>query len=447
MTADNGKTDAWLSDFSAFERTAAGKKYPWLTALRKDAITRFADLGFPTTKDERWRYTSVAPIAEGSFTPARAGTNGLTAGKLANFIFSDIDCCNLVFVNGFYSADLSTPGALPKGVRAGSLAAALQSEPKKIEPYLARHADWHGNAFVALNTAFIMDGGFVFLPPETTLKKIIHLLFISTAEAAATVNCPRTLIVIGSASQASIVESYMGPYGGSYFTNAVTEIIAGDGAHVSHYKLQIESDEAYHFGSMQVAQEEGADVSSHSICLGGQLTRNDITAVMDGEGGELTLNGLYLTRGRQHVDNHTCIDHAKPHCNSRELYKGILNDQSTGVFNGKILVRPNAQKTNAKQTNKNLLLSRDALVNTTPQLEIFADDVKCTHGATIGRLSEEALFYLRSRGIGEDSARALLTYAFASDIVSTVKIKPLQCQLDLVLLARMSRFEGVDLPL
>jgi Fe-S cluster assembly protein SufD len=447
MTADNGKIDAWLSDFAAFERTAAGGKYPWLTALRKDAIRRFADLGFPTTKDERWRYTSVAPIAEGSFTPARAGTNGLTAGKLANFIFSDIDCCNLVFVNGFYSADLSTPGALPKGVRVGSLAAALQSDPKKIEPHLARHADWRGNAFVALNTAFIMDGGFVFLPPETTLKKIVHLLFISTAEVAATVNCPRTLIVIGSASQASIVESYMGPYGGSYFTNAVTEIIAGDGSHVSHYKLQIESDEACHVGSTQVVQEEGADLSCHSICLGGQLTRNDVAAVMGGEGCELTLNGLYLTRGRQHVDNHTFIDHAKPRCTSRELYKGILNDQSTGVFNGKILVRPNAQKTNARQTNKNLLLSRDALVNTTPQLEIFADDVKCTHGATIGRLSEEALFYLRSRGIGEESARALLTYAFASDIISTVKIKPLQCQLDLVLLARMSRSEGVDLPL
>jgi Fe-S cluster assembly protein SufD len=439
--------DAWIADFAQFAKSAAGKNYPWLDAIRREAIERFAESGFPTMQNEKWRHTNVAPIADGSFKLARPGTNGLTAGKLANFIFSDIDCCNLVFVNGFYSADLSTPGALPKGARAGSLAAALQSEPKKLEPYLARQASCGENAFVALNTAFMMDGGFIYLPPETVVKKIIHLLYIATSDAAATVSHPRNLIVVGSGSQASVVESYIGLQGGLYFTNAVTEIVAGDGSVVTHYKLQRESDEAYHVASLRTLQEESSDVSSHSISLGGALTRNDITAVMNGEGGELTLNGLYVPKGRQHVDNHTSIDHAKPHCNSRELYKGILDDQSSGVFNGKILVRPNAQKTNAKQTNKNLLLSRDALVNSTPQLEIFADDVKCTHGATIGRLSDEALFYLRSRGVGEEAARAMLTYAFASDIVGTVKIKPLQCQLDLVLLARLSRAGGVDVPL
>jgi Fe-S cluster assembly protein SufD len=439
--------NAWLADFARLEKSGAGKNYPWLGVIRKEAIGRFAELGFPTTKDEEWRHTNVAPISGASFRPARPGTNGLTAGKVANFIFSDLDCCNLVFVNGFYSADLSTPEALPKGVRAGSLAAALQTEPKKVEPYLARHASFKKNAFVALNTAFMLDGGFIYLPPETILKKIIHLLFISTSDAEATVSYPRNLIVVGSGSQASVVESYIGLQGGVYFTNAVTEIVAGDSAVVGHYKLQRESDEAYHVASLHVVEEENADVSSHSISLGGILTRNDVTAVMNGEGGDLTLNGLYVTKGRQHVDNHTSIDHAKPHCNSRELYKGVLDEQSSGVFDGRILVRPNAQKTNAKQTNKNLLLSEDALVNTAPQLEIFADDVKCTHGATIGRLNEESLFYLRSRGIGEEAARALLTYAFASDIVGTVKIKPFQCQLDLVLLARMSRAEGVDVPL
>jgi Fe-S cluster assembly protein SufD len=439
--------DAWVADFAQFAKSAAGKNYPWLDAIRREAIERFAESGFPTTQNEQWRNTNVAPIADGPFKLARLGTNGLTAGKLANFIFSDIDCCNLVFVNGFYSADLSTPGALPKGARAGSLAAALQLEPKKLEPYLARQASGGENAFAALNTAFMMDGGFVYLPQETILKKIIHLLFIATSDAEATVSHPRNLIVVGSGSHASVVESYIGLQGGVYFTNAVTEIVAGDGSVVAHYKLQNESNDAYHVASLRILQEESADVSSHSISLGGALTRNDITAVMNGEGGELTLNGLYVTKGRQHVDNHTSIDHAKPHCNSRELYKGILDDQSSGVFNGKILVRPNAQKTNAKQTNKNLLLSQDALVNSTPQLEIFADDVKCTHGATIGRLSEEALFYLRSRGIGEEAARALLTYAFASDIVGTVKIKPFQCQLDLVLLARMSKVGRVDVPL
>jgi Fe-S cluster assembly protein SufD len=439
--------NAWLADFAQFEKTAVGRSYPWLSAVRRDALAQFAAAGFPTTRNEEWRFTNVAPIAGASFKPSQPGTNGITAGKLGSFILSEIDCCNLVFVNGFYSPDLSTPGALPKGVRAGSLAAALQSEPKKLEPHLARHASSKKNPFVALNTAYMMDGGFIYLPAETILHKVIHLLFITTAEAHATVSYPRNLIVVGGSSQVSVVESYIGPQGGAYLTNSVTEIVAGDSAVVAHYKVQRESDEAYHVGSMHVTQEESSNVTSHSISIGGSLVRNDIVAVMNGEGGELVLNGLYVTRSHQHVDNHTSIDHAKPHCNSRELYKGILDDHSSGVFKGTILVRPDAQKTNARQTNKNLLLSQDALVNTTPQLEIFADDVKCTHGATIGRLNDEELFYLRTRGIGEDAARALLTYAFASDVIGAVKIKPLQCQLDLVLLARLSRVEGVDAPL
>ena len=434
--------NAWLTGFAQFEKTAAGRSYPWLSAVRRDALARFAEAGFPTMRDEDWRFTNVAPIADASFTPSRPGMNGITAGRLGSFILSEIDCCNLVFLNGFYSSDLSTPGALPKGVRAGSLAAALQSEPKKLEPYLARHAGSKTNPFVALNTAYMMDGGFIYLPPETILHKVIHLLFITTAEAGMTVSYPRNLIVVGGSSQVSVVESYIGPQGGAYFTDSVTEIVAADSAVVAHYKVQRESDAAYHVGSMHVTQEESSNVASHSISLGGSLVRNDIAAVMNGEGGELALNGLYVTRNYQHVDSHTSIDHAKPHCNSRELYKGILDEHSSGVFKGKILVRPDAQKTNAKQTNKNLLLSKDALVNTTPQLEIFADDVKCTHGATIGRLNDEQLFYLRTRGVGEDAARALLTYAFASDVIAAVKIKPLQCQLDLVLLARMSRVEG-----
>jgi Fe-S cluster assembly protein SufD len=433
--------NSWLPEVGQAERIA-GKGYPWLSELRRNAAVRFAESGFPTTRQEEWRFTNVAPIAASTFRLSRPGTNGITAGKLGEFVFSDTDCCNLVFVNGFYSTDLSTPGAMPKGVRAMSLAAALQAEPRKVERHLAHCAGCKDNPFVALNTAYMLDGGFIYLPQETVLKKVIHLLFITTSEAQAAVTHPRNLIVAGGGSEVSIVESYIGPQGGTYFTNAVTEIFAEEGSRVEHYKLQRESDDAFHIASLHVTQDENTDVSSHAISIGGRLTRNDIKAVMNGEGGELSLNGLYVTKGHQHVDNHTSIDHAKPHCNSREIFKGILDDHSSGVFTGKILVRKDAQKTNARQTNKNLLLSQDALVNTTPQLEIFADDVKCTHGATIGRLSDESLFYLRSRGIGEVAARALLTYAFASDIVSTVKIKPLQCQLDLVLLARMSRAEG-----
>jgi Fe-S cluster assembly protein SufD len=433
--------NAWLSDFEKYEKDAAGKSSPWVGKLRREAFAAFAAGGFPTTRLEEWRHTNVAPIADSVFRLSRAGTNGISAGKLSQFVFSEADCCNLVFVNGFYSVDLSSPGALPRGVRAGSLAAALRAEPKKLEPYLARYATGRKNPFVALNTAFMMDGGFLHVPEETTLHKIIHLIFLSTGDAAGTVAHPRNLIVVGSGSQATVVESYIGTQGGVYFTNAVTEMVAGDGAAVSHCKLQRESDDAFHMGHLTISQEESAEVSSHSISIGGRLVRNEISAVMNGEGGDLTLNGLYVTKNHQHIDNQTSIDHAKPHCSSRELYKGILDDSSSGVFQGRILVRPDAQKTNARQTNKNLLLSQDALVNTTPQLEIFADDVKCTHGATIGRLNDEQLFYLRSRGIGESQARALLTYAFAGDVVGAVKIKPLQCLLDLVLLARLARSE------
>ena len=437
---------AWLADFARLEDGSPGRRYPWLRALRTQAIRSFEESGFPTTRDEEWRETNVAPIAGAPFRLSRPGTNGITAARLGEFVLGDLDCCNLVFVNGFYSMELSTPSALPKGIRAGSLAAALESEPKKVEPYLARYASFQKNAFTALNTAYMLDGGYVYLPPEMALKKVIHLIFISTSEGESAVTYPRNLIVVGSGSQASVIESYVSTHGGVYFTNAVTEIVAGDGATLAHYRLQQESENAYHIGSLQVQQAESSNISSHSVSLGGLLTRNDITAVMDGEGGELALHGLYVTRNRQHVDNHTSIVHAKPHCNSREVYKGILDDRSTGVFHGRIVVRPDAQKTNAKQSNRNLLLSKEALVNSKPQLEIFADDVKCTHGATIGRLREEELFYLRSRGIGEDAARTLLTYAFAADILGTVKIKPLQCRLDLILLARLSRAEGVEVP-
>jgi Fe-S cluster assembly protein SufD len=442
MSEAPSTVDRWLTDVPTAAKLC-GQGFGWLEDLRKRATGDFARLGFPTTREEGWRHTHLAPIVDSSFKLAMPGTNGITASKLAEFAFGNMDGCNLVFVNGYYSPNLSTAGALPKGVRVLSLREALEAESKKVERYLARQASSQESAFVALNTAHFTDGGFVYVPAEIALKKLIHFIFVTTSEADATVAHPRNLIVAGAGSELSLVESYIGPYGGSYFSNPVTEIFAGEGSSISHYKLQRESEQAFHVSSLYVAQEENSNVSSHFISMGGNLVRNDILAAMNGAGGDLSLYGLYVTRDRQHVDNRTVIDHAKPHCSSREVFKGILDDRSSAVFTGKILVRPDAQKTDAKQTNKNLLLSRDALVNTTPQLEIFADDVKCTHGATIGRLNDEALFYLRSRGIEEEAARSLLTYAFASDVIGKVTIKPLQCQLDLVLLARLSKSEGV----
>jgi len=424
--------DSYLASFARFEESATGSK-SWLRSLRNAAIARFSELGFPTTRNEEWRHTSVAPITRIPFRPARKQANGFTAADLSRYTFGREECAQLVFVNGHFSDELSSLSSLPRGVRVKSLAAATDTDRSLIEPHLARHAGFDTDAFTALNTAFMTDGAFIHIPPAVVLDRILHMVFISTAQKEPSVSYPRNLVVVGNGSQASIVESYFSLEPGVYFTNVVTEIVAGNSSVVDFYKIQRENEEAFHMDTVHVVQERDSSFSSHSISLGGSIV------LLNGEGADCTLNGLYVTKGRQHVDNHTTIDHARAHCSSRELYKGILDDRSTAAFNGGILVRQDAQKTNAKQTNKNLLLSREALVNTKPELKIFADDVKCTHGATIGQLDEEAMFYLRSRGIDQASARVLLTYAFATDLLATMRIKPLQCQIDLVLLTRLSR--------
>lgn len=429
----------YFSQFDQFERSAAGQKQPWLQSMRRSAIKRFGELGFPTTRVEDWKYTNVAPLAKIPFKLAPRNGNGLAARILAGYLFAEVECCNLVFLNGSFSAANSSMCGLPPGVHAGSLASTIQTDPGRVEPYLARYAHYQANPFTALNTAFLADGAFVFVPDKTVLDQVVHLIYISTTRDGATMSHPRNLIVVGRQSQACIVESYVGLRDDVYFTNAVTEIVAGEDSIIEHYKLQRESSQAYHLSTTQVVQGANTGLTSHAVLLGGSLVRNEVNVVLDGEGSECHLNGLYVTKGGQHMDNSTKVDHARPHTSSRQLYKGVLDGKSSGVFNGRIIVRPDAQKTDAKQTNKNLLLSEDATVDSKPQLEIRANDVKCTHGATIGKLDEDALFYLRSRGIAEASARTLLTYAFASEISSAMKIKPLQCQIDLVLLNRLSR--------
>jgi Fe-S cluster assembly protein SufD len=348
----------------------------------------------------------------------------------------------LVFVNGRYSENLSSPGELD-GVKLGSLAEVLQMKPEIVQPHLGQYANLEEHAFNSLNTALMRDGAFVHVMKGKTAEKPIHLLFVSTAHAEPATSHPRNLIVAESQSQATIVESYVSVGPDVYLTNPVTEIILGDGAVLDHYKLQDESRRAFHVATMQYRQDRNSSLRSHSITLGGVLVRNNLTAVLDGEGAECTLNGLYLVMGEQHIDNHTRLEHAKPHCSSRELYKGILDDKSRGVFHGRILVHKGAQKTDSKQTNNNLLLSDEALINTKPQLEIYADDVKCTHGATIGQLDQDAIFYLRSRGIGEKAARSLLIYAFASEIVGRVKVEALRAKLDQFLLGWLPQGELV----
>jgi Fe-S cluster assembly protein SufD len=436
MTQVAEKLQPWLSVTDG--RPHTGPR--WLQDLRDRAAARFSALGFPTVRDEEWRFTNVAPIASAEFKPAGADATLATEAELAGYLYSDA-AVRIVIVNGHLAPALSRTTGLPTGVRVGSLATAVTDHTEIVQRYLGQLADFGNRAFTALNTALATDGAYVYIPDGVVLEQPIHLLFVTTASAASgpIMSSARALIVAGERSQARIVETYVGPRGTSYFTNAVTEVVAGEGSVLDHYKVQQESVEAFHVGSMYVHAARGANFSSHSFSLGGKLVRNDAAALLDGEGAECTLNGLYLADGDRLVDNHTAIDHAKAHCPSHEIYKGILGGRARAIFNGKIIVRQDAQKTDAKQTNRALLLSDDAMINTKPQLEIFADDVKCTHGAAIGQLDEDAIFYLRARGLTYFEARDMLIHAFAGDILDRVKIEPLRVALEAELYAQLAR--------
>jgi len=411
MTTAAVQIGNWLELFTQQERAE-----PWLQKLRETAFARFTELGFPTPRDEEWRFTNVAPIARTQFQPA----SGCFAAD-----FSPPVGVELLFINGcrIQTEVPGLPNPLPKGVVVEDLAGAGS--------HLAQYADFKNNAFVALNTAFLGEAAVVRVTRGTMLRGPIEITCRAQSAGAPFVTHPRVLVIVESGAQCSIVESYEGP-GGAYFTNAVTEIVAGDGAVIDHYKVQRESSDAFHVAAMQVRLGRSASFTTHNISLGGALVRNDIGVTL-AEGAEATVNGLYLVNGTQHVDNHTVIDHAKPHGTSHEIYKGILDGRASAVFNGRIIVRKDAQKTDSKQTNKNLVLSDDAVINTKPELQIFADDVRCTHGATIGQLDAESLFYLQSRGIGKAQARSLLTQAFAQEIIDRIKVPRLRDSLEKVL--------------
>ena len=386
--------------------------------LRRQAIGRFQETGFPTSRHEEWKFTNVSPIAKVSFEPSvQLESDALTLDQIEAHLLPTTN--RIVFVNGHYSKSLSSIGRMPAGVVCGSLAAAVKNSHKSVETYLGRLVKLDETPFVSLNTAFLLDGAFLLIPDNTVVEEPIHFIFLAIGDKPSMIT-PRNLVVAGKNSQATIVESFGFVRAGQYLTNVVTEMFVDEGAVIEHDKLQSDHMDAFHIALMHASMSSRSTLTSNSISLGGSIVRNNISAVLGGEGIECTLNGLSLGTGSQLIDNHTTIDHAKPHCASHELYKAILDGKARGVFNGKIFVRPDAQKTDAKQTNKTLLLSDDAIMDTKPQLEIFADDVKCTHGATVGQLDAEQLFYLRSRGIGELKARDILTFAFASDVVGRV---------------------------
>lgn len=430
----------YLSCFKKFEGSLNGESKLPIHLLRKEAIARFAELGFPTNRNEDWRFTNITPIVKSEFNPATdRRTADVSARDIEKFTFGGLKAHRLVFLNGHYAPGLSSAATFPAGVKITSLASVLTSDGNLLYRHLGQHVRGDENGFTALNTSFMQDGAFVYLPDNVIVEEPIHLLFVSTGGDASFVSNPRNLIIAGNGSQVSIVESYVSLARVPYLTNAVTEMVVGERAVIEHDKYQNESLNAFHVGTTHFRQSAASNVVSNSVAMGGSIVRNTVTLVLDGEGIESTLNGLSLGTGQQLVDNHTTIDHAKPHCVSHELYKSILDGKSRGVFNGKIFVRVDAQKTDAKQTNKTLLLSDDAMVDTKPQLEIFADDVKCTHGATVGQLDEEQIFYLRSRGLSEVNARDLLTYAFASDVINRIHVEPLREQLDSVLAGRLRK--------
>ncbi|MER3446088.1 MAG: Fe-S cluster assembly protein SufD [Candidatus Dadabacteria bacterium] len=421
---------SYLENFARFEKDVAQNGQAWLNPIRQAAIGRFSELGFPTTRDEDWRFTNVTAIARTPFQLPNDGRAELVPQDLDPFVFPGLECSQIIFVNGRYSPELSNLLPLPNGVRIASLAQALTSDRSLIEPHLAQYADYQRDTFSALNTAFMYDGAFVYITKSTVLREPIHILYISTPTADPLIIHPRNLIVMDEDSQATIVEDYASLGSDVYFSNVVTEAIVGENSVLSYYFIERESRKAFNISTLRIQQGRSSNVVTHSVMIGGALVRSNVHPVLAGEGGECIVNGLFLSTGRQHMDNYMRVEHASPHCNSRQLYKGILDGKSHGVFHGRIIVHKNAQKTDAKQTNKNLLLSDEAQIDTKPQLEIYADDVKCTHGATIGQMDRDAIFYLRSRGISEESARALLLLAFADENLQRMKVEPIRRHLE-----------------
>jgi len=428
-------TDVFRDSFSQFQTEQSSSTPSWLCEFRKRAMDRFSELGVPTKRIEDWRFTNVAALATRPYQNVQSVSLGSDAAKgLLDSAKLDDEFHRLVFVNGHFVSQWSTQHELPAGVVIENLATSIRENNVNVEDRLAIDVGGEDAAFVALNAAFVNDGASIDIPDGITVDRPIHLVFLSV-ESGATVCHPRNLIRLGKGSRAAVIESYYGREGEGYFTNAVTQVEVAESANFDHYKLQHEQTDSLHIALTHVDQKDSSEFRSHYFSFGSLLARNELNCMLDGEYIVATLNGLYMPTGKQLMDCRTRIDHAKPNCNTYELYKGILDDHAKGVFNGKIFVHQDAQKTDAKQSNQALLLSDDAVVNTKPQLEIYADDVRCTHGATIGELDEQALYYLRSRGVTLPLARKMLIFAFANDVVQGVEVPAVRQRLENILLS------------
>ena len=410
---------------------------PWLELVRSGAIDRFEQIGFPTVREEEFKYTNLAQLAKESFQPAVSPVDFVDA-NLARYAYPETKDAHLVVVNGFLRDDLSTRNGLDQIVAIDIFSAVADARYNKIaRKYLARNANYHDNGLKALNTAFLQSGVFLWIPKNVNLERPLQITFLSDATAVKGASFPRLLVVAEENSSATLIESFVSNGDESHFTNAIAEIVLKDGARLEHYRLQNENRSGYHIATTAAELGRASSYDATSINLGGQLARHDISVVMDHEGAECWVDGLYVAGAGQHTDTHSVIDHKQPYCNSHQLYKGILDGNARAVFNGKIFVREGAQKTDAMQTNKNLLLSPQARVDTKPQLEIYADDVKCAHGAAVGQIDEEELFYLQARGLNHELGRSLLTYGFAEEVIGKIKIESIRSQLDEVVLTHL----------
>jgi Fe-S cluster assembly protein SufD len=432
-------TDVLARQFETFSRNGGIASPEWLRLFRQRAFDRFHEVGFPSPKDEEWRFTPVAPIARTEFELGPAAQARVTLADLEPYAFGHLDWPRLVFVDGLYVADLSVP---PNGlgVTLRPLSLAIAWDPEVVQRALGRHASIEATPFAALNAAFVREGAVVDVAAAAAPAHPVHLLFVTTTAAADVALHPRVLVRVGADARVQIIESYVTLAPGTrYLTNAVTEMAVGPNAWVEHTRIQRESEGAYHVGFTQVDQDGESHYRSFALAMGGALARHNLHARLGAPNAESLLYGLYLAHDEQLIDNHTAIHHDQPNCRSWEVYKGVLDDRAHGVFNGKIFVKPDAQRTDAKQTNRALLLSDEASVDTKPQLEIFADDVKCTHGAAVGQIDEQAYFYVQSRGVARSAARRLLTYAFAAEVVHEVASEPVRAALERLVAERLTR--------
>lgn len=418
----------------------ASKDPVWLLNLREKALESFGRLDFPSTRHEEYKYTDLRPVLEIPYTFNPAENPNVDSASLRP-LFLDEHWYRLVYINGVYSKEFSSLAGLPGGIIISNIKSIFERDVFDAQPYLGKILTGEKNIFQAMNLAFFQDGALIYIPDNLVLDKPVHVMYVTAPASGSRLIQPRNLVVLGKNAQAQWVESAVSVGSFPHLTNSATEIVLAENASLVHYKLQRENDEGFHLSSAEVRESESSRYTSFSLTLGARLSRSDLDVVLGARGSECALYGLYMTKGEQHTDHHTVIQHEKPYGISRQLYKGILDGKSSAVFSGKIFVQKDAQKTDAEQTNKALLLSEEATVDTKPQLEIFANDVKCTHGAAVGQLDPESVFYLKSRGLGVEAARRLLTYGFASELVQKIALEPLRHLLDAYFFMRFQKDE------